>query len=424
MPKEKPYRIYDTGGLYLEIKPSGKRIWRLRYNMYNREKSLTMGDYPALGLIKAREQRDMHKVMIANGIDPSAIKQEDKRLAKFHAAQSLEEVGREWYERNRDNWTRKHSHNILRRLELYVFPRLGRKPISDLTPLDVLDCLQKIEDRGILHTAKRILQIISQVLRYAVVTGRATRDFTPDLKGSLKRSKGGHYAAISSEELPELVRAIEQNKPRMFRQTILATKLLMLTFVRTSELINATWCEFDFDKKIWSIPAERMKMSKPHIVPLSNQVVSILNELKELFGDMEKAYILPSVINKNKPISNLTILKGLERLGYKGRMTGHGFRALAMSTIKEHLKYQHDVVDRQLAHVHKNAVDKAYDRAQFLEERTKMMQDWADYIDMVILPKEQKKQPQYVYGAAIRSVNYQIVESYSGSFEYRLSSKR
>jgi len=227
--------------------------------------------------------------------------------------------------------------------------------------------------------ARRVLQIMGQVMRYAVITERAERDITVDLKGALKRYKKGHYAAISSDQLPDLIKAINQNDARLFKQTILAIKLLMLTFVRTGELINATWDEFDLKNAVWTIPAERMKMRVAHVVPLSKQVMAILNELRSLYGTT--GYILPSVVRSNKPISNVTVLKALERLGYKGQMTGHGFRALAMSTIKEHLGYRHEVVDRQLAHQPRNKIDAAYDRAQFLPDRKKMMQEWSDYID-------------------------------------------
>jgi len=241
--------------------------------------------------------------------------------------------------------------------------------------------MRKIEERKAYHMTRRVLQIIGQIMRYAVVTGRADRDFTPDLKGALKKYKKGHYAAIDADELPNLLQAIYKNEPRLYKQTILAIKLILLTFVRTSELINATWDEFDFENKIWRIPAQRMKMRLPHIVPLSKQVNDILEELGNAYG--RKGYILPSIVNWKKPISNNTILSGLGRLGYKGIMTGHGFRALAMSTIKEKLGYRHEVVDRQLAHLPKSLIDQAYDRAMFLPDRTKMMQEWADYIDSI-----------------------------------------
>ncbi|MGJ1334185.1 tyrosine-type recombinase/integrase [Sphingobacterium siyangense] len=385
MPESKPYRLYDTNGLYLEVLPTGKRVWRLKYRIYAKDKTFTLGHYPELGLVQAREQRDSQKEAISLGNDPSAQKQEHKRLATFKAAQTFEAVAREWHTRNFDTWTEKHAGHIIRRLEQNVFKSFGSKPIAEVNIQDTLACLQKVEDRGCIHMAKRIKQIIGQVLRYAVVTGRADRDFTPDLRGALKRYRPGHFATIESEELPALIQTIEQNKPRLFRQTIIAIKLLMLTFVRTNELINATWQEFDLEKRIWRIPAERMKMRKEHIVPLSHQVMVLLSELQELFGNRPERPILPSVIRRTVPISNNTILSALDSLGYKYKMTGHGFRALAMTTIKENMSYRHEVIDRQLAHAHKNKIQAAYDRAQFLKERTQMMQDWADYIDRVVL---------------------------------------
>lgn len=260
--------------------------------------------------------------------------------------------------------------------------------MSELTVQQILACLQIVEDRGKNDLAKRVLQMIGQVMRYAVITGRAERDLTPDLKGALKKYKKGHYAAIDADQLPDLLRAIEKNDARLFQQTVQALKLILLTFVRTSELINATWDEFDLEKAIWNILAERMKMRLPHIVPLSRQVITILNELKEAYGG--EGYILPSVIRSDRPISNNTILKALGRLGYAKTMTGHGFRALAMSTIKERLHYRHEVVDRQLAHLPRNRIDQAYDRAMFIPDRITMMQDWADYLDLLA---EQGKMP-------------------------------
>lgn len=380
-PKDKAYRLFDSGGLYLDVKPTGKRIWRFRFKFLNKEKLLTIGQYPAISLVKAREKRDVAKQALENGIDPSREKQEQKKLARYKQVQTFEVVATEWHEQNRSTWSPNYSKHMLKRLQHNVFPFIGQQPVSLLTVEHLLTCLRKIEDRKRYDLAHRMLQVIGQVLRYAVITGRVERDITSDLKGALKKYKKGHYAAISSDELPQLLKALETNDLRMFKQTILAIRLILLTFVRTGELINATWEEFDLEKATWDIPGERMKMRNEHRVPLSKQVVGILSELKELYGGT--GYILPSVIRRNRPISNNTILKALARLGYEKKMTGHGFRALAMSTIKEKLDYRHEVVDRQLAHVPRNKVDKAYDRAQFLTERIKMMQEWADYIDSI-----------------------------------------
>jgi integrase len=378
-PREKAYRLHDSGGLYLDVKTTGKKIWRLKYKIYDKEKLLTIGNYPKITLIIAREKRDQAKERITTGIDPAQEKQELKKQARFEYAQTFELVATEWYQRNFDTWTPNHAKHILSRLKQNVFNEIGNYPIAQIKVKDLLACLQKVEDRQAHDMARRILQMMGQIMRYAVITGRAERDITIDLKGALKKYKKGHYASIESDNLPHLLKAINRNDARLFKQTIVAIKLILLTFVRTSELINATWKEFDLEKAEWHIPAERMKMKLPHFVPLSKQVIELLEELKQLFVKSE--YILPSVVRHDKPISNNTILSGLARLGYGKIMTGHGFRALAMSTIKEKLNYRHEVIDRQLAHQPKNKVDQAYDRAKFIAERTKMMQEWADYID-------------------------------------------
>jgi integrase len=380
-PQAKAYRLYDSGGLYLDVMPTGNRYWRLKYRFQAKEKLLTIGRYPIISLITAREKRDAAKQSLVDGIDPGEAKQEKKRLARYNAEQTFEVVARDWHKRFCDTWSKRHSDNILYRLQLDVFPQIGRLPISSITPRHVLDCLQKIEDRGAHEMARRSLQMCGQVFRYAVITGRAQRDVTVDLKGALKRYKRGHYAAIDVDELPELVKALNRNEARLFKQTLLAIRLMLLTFVRTSELIEAQWEEFDLDKAVWNIPAQRMKMRLPHMVPLATQAVAILKELKEMNGG--RHYVFPSITKPSQPMSNNTILMALKRMGYRGKMTGHGFRALAMSSIKEKLGYQHEVVDRQLAHVPKNAVDRAYDRAKFIPQRVQMMQAWADYIDSI-----------------------------------------
>lgn len=378
-PRDKAYRMFDSGGLYLDVMATGKRIWRFRYKFYGKEKLLTIGHYPVVSLLKARAKQEVAKLLLNDGIDPAQEKQEQKKLAQFKQLQTFELVATEWHTHNLSTWSPNYGKAILSRLQQNVFPFIGSLTIGSLTIQHLLACLRKVEDRGKYDMAHRILQIVGQVMRYAVITGRAERDLTIDLKGALKKYHKGHYAAIESDELPKLLKAIDKNDVRLFKQTVLALKLILLTFVRTSELINATWDEFDLEKSMWIIPVERMKTRIEHRVPLSTQAIAILNELKELFGD--KGFILPSVVRRNKPISNNTILKALGRLGYKKTMTGHGFRALAMSTIKEKLDYRHEVVDRQLAHQPRNKIDKAYDRAKFLPERVRMMQEWADYID-------------------------------------------
>jgi integrase len=380
-PKEKSFRLYDSGGLYLDIKVTGKKIWRLKYKFFDKEKLLTIGQYPQITLASAREIRDQAKEKLNLGIDPSQEKQDQKAQARYKQTQTFELVATEWHKLNYKTWSSNYANDILRRLTRNVFTEIGILPISKVTIQDLLACLRKVEEREAHDMARRVLQMMGQVMRYAVITGRAERDISVDLKGALVKYKKGHYAAIESDELPNLLKAINKNDARLFKQTILAIKLILLTFVRTNELINATWSEFNLEKAEWHIPAERMKMRTPHFVPLSRQVVEILLELKQAFG--KSNFILPSVIRNDKPISNGTILVGLKRLGYHKVMTGHGFRALAMSTIKEKLNYRHEIVDRQLAHLPRNKIDQAYDRAKFIPDRIKMMQEWADYIDLL-----------------------------------------
>ncbi|MRG48286.1 tyrosine-type recombinase/integrase [Chitinophaga sp. SYP-B3965] len=379
--KDKPYKLSDGEGLYLQVMPNGQRYWRLKYRIHGKEKRLALGVYPQTSLQEARERRFEAKNDIRNGKDPSLIHQQKKKLARYEAAQTFELIAREWHEREAGNWTEKHAEGLLRRIEYNILKHVGHYPIRSITPPMLLTCLQKIEKRGAFDIAHRMKQYCSKIFCYAVVTGRADRDITVDMKGGLRRYKKGHYAAIEVDELPQLVKAINANEARLYRQTTLAMKLMLLTFVRTSELIHAKWPEFDFDKAEWIISAERMKMGNVHIVPLSKQSITILKELQEYNGNRE--HVFPSIPRPRKPMSNCTILGGLKRMGYKGKMTGHGFRALAMSTIKEKLGYQHEVVDRQLAHAPKSGVDRAYDRAKFLPQRREMMQKWADYIDRV-----------------------------------------
>lgn len=378
-PKTKAFKMADGEGMYLEITPSGGKYWRLKYRFGNKEKKLALGVYPEVSLAEARERRFDARKLLAAGIDPSEARQEQKRTALLNAANTFEAVAREWHEHNKGGCSAKHAGNLLHRLELDIFPEIGHHPIASVTARQILEALRKIEKRGAHEIARRARQICGQVFRYAVVTDRAERNPVPDLQGALKPFKQGHYAALEANDLPEFLAAMERNDGRLYMPTRCATRLLMLTFVRTSELIEANWTEFNLEAGEWIIPAERMKMRRPHIVPLSRQAISILNDMKQLTGKWE--WVFPNQAHPRKHMSNATILRALLRMGYKGKMTGHGFRALAMSTIKEKLGYRHEVVDRQLAHAPRNKIDAAYDRAQFLPDRRKMMQEWADYLD-------------------------------------------
>jgi integrase len=376
-------KLVDGGGLYLHLSPSGTKIWRQRYRFNGKENTLTHGPYPLLSLLEARDKREEARKLLLAGIDPAQVKKDHKLAASINAATTFELVAREWHDLNKDNWAPIYATDMLHRLGRDVFPFIGNRPIADITAPHLLDVMRKIERRGAHEVARRTLRTCGQIFQYAIITGRMARNPATDLRGALKPARREHYAALESKELPEFLRVLEINDARLFVQTRHAIRMLMLTFVRTSELIGSKWSEYDFANAEWIIPAERMKMRKPHIVPLCKQVLAILREMRELNGNRD--YVFASQAQPRKHMSNNTILFALKRLGYQGRMTGHGFRALAMTTIKEKLGYRHEVVDRQLAHAPANKVDAAYDRAKFLDDRRVMMQEWADYLDKIAL---------------------------------------
>lgn len=386
-PREKAWKLTDGHGLYLEVMPSGSKYWRLKYRYLGKEKRLAVGVYPNTSLALAREKAGAARRLLAEGKDPSAEKQKARRAAILEAENTFEKLAREWFEQNQARWTPKHAKDILLRLEKDVFKDIGNMPVRDLTPARLLQTIRKIEARGAHELARRARGMCEQILAYGIVTDRADQNVATALRGTLAPFKRGHMAAIEIDEIPAFLQKLEKNDVRLYPQTRRATRLLMLTFVRTSELRFARWEEIDFDRTVWEIPAERMKMRRPHIVPLSEQALQLFREQQEDTKNVNTEWVFPNQVRPKKAMSEGTILGAIKRLGYKGRMTGHGFRALAMSTIKERLGYRHEVVDRQLAHAQRNKVDAAYDRAMFLNERTVMMQEWADYLDKAVIEK-------------------------------------
>ncbi|MTI08705.1 tyrosine-type recombinase/integrase [Curvivirga aplysinae] len=378
-PKEKTYKVADGQGMYLEITPAGSKYWRLKYRIHNKEKRISFGVYPEVTLAEAREKRRLARILIADDIDPSQERKKEKLQKQIDQGNSFEAVAREWHANRRERWNPRYAAEILNRLEQDIFPDLGRYPIKDIEPPLLLQVIRKIEKRGAQELAKRQLQKCGEIFRYAIATGILSRDPSADIRDALKPQIKGHFAALDTRDIPDFIHALNFNNARLYPGTRNALKMMMLTFVRTSELINAKWEEFDFTINQWTIPAHRMKMKKEHIVPLSSQVVAILEEQKKLSGQRE--HVFPSIVRPMTPMSNNTILGAIKRMGYKGRMAGHGFRALAMSTIKQELGWRHEVVDRQLAHAPQNKMDKAYDRAAFLDDRKIMMQQWADYLE-------------------------------------------
>lgn len=374
---KKVRKLFDGDGLYLWVYEDGRKYWRLRYWLGGKEKSLSLGVYPDVSLKEARNRRNAERERLDANLDPAAERMAAKLRQKLSAENSFEAVAREWYGKQVHTWVPTHARDVLRRLESNAFPYIGRRPIADIDAPELLAAMRKIEDRGAYDLAHRVLQVCGQVFRYGVATGRCKRDLTGDLRGALTPHKKKHQAAVRPEELPDLLRAIADYEQVGDRQTRFALQLLSLTFTRTNELIGALWDEFDLEAALWVVPAHRMKMKTEHLVPLSRQAIGILKELREIGGGSR--FVFPGR-NRDKPISNNTLLFALYRLGYKGKMTGHGFRAVA-STMLNETGFRPDVVERQLAHCERNEVRGAYNRAEYLAERRQMMQHWADYLD-------------------------------------------
>lgn len=385
-PGEKPVKLYDADGLLLWVAPSGGKWWRLKYRLGGKEKMLSLGTYPEVGLREARERRDEARRRLADGIDPSAHRKAAKSTKALREANSFELVAREWHAKYASTWSASHGVRILRRLEANAFPWIGGKPTADLKPADVLEVLRRVERRGTLETAHRLRDNIGQAMRYAVATGRAERDITADLRGALPPVQKRHFAAITEPaKVGELLRAIDGYAGTF--PVACALKLAPLLFQRPGELRLAEWPEFDLDGATWEIPAGRMKRTKQgkaegaaHIVPLPSQAVSILRELHALTGSGR--YVLPGVRSPSRPMSDNTINAGLRRMGYDNEtMTGHGFRAMARTILDEVLAFPPAIIEAQLAHAVKDPLGRAYNRTAHLPQRRDMMQRWADYLD-------------------------------------------
>jgi integrase len=381
-PGTKPYKIADGDGLFLLITPSGGKYWRLKYFFLGKEKLLALGVYPDVNLAEARERRAQARKVLAAGNDPGEAKKEAKRLAIFKNANAFEVVAREWFEKRKHEWASITADVALARLETHILPKLGPRPIADITAPEVLAMLRAVEDRGTLETARRVMNISGQIFMYAIATGRADRNPVPDLRGALKTPVVKHRSFLKENELPQFLEKLEayDGSP----QTRLALRFLLLTFVRTNELRAAQWTEIDWKKAEWRIPAERMKMKELHIVPLSRQTIAVLRELEKNSG--KRQYVFPNEHTPATFMSENTMLYALYRMGYHSRATGHGFRSTA-STILNEQGFRADVIERQLAHSERNSVRAAYNYAQYLPERRQMMQCWADYLDEVAARK-------------------------------------
>jgi integrase len=392
-PKERQYKIFDGDGLYLLVHPKGGKYWRLKYRVGGKEKSLSFGTYPEVPLRGcfledgekdswipgARDLCAKARKQLAAGIDPGEAKKARQAALVESSESSFEIVAREWHSKFSNRWSDVHTKTTLDRLKNNAFPWLGNRPISEIEAPELLTVLKKIESRGRLETAHRVRGICSQVFRYAISTGRAKRDPAADLKGALPPAKKNHLAAITDpKKVKELLKSIDSFEGSFVVKC--ALQLAPLVFVRPGELRKAEWCEINLETSEWNIPAERMKLNEPHLVPLSKQAIEILVELKTVTG--QGRYLFPSVRSVVRPISDNTLNAALRRLGFeKHVMTAHGFRAMARTILDEVLQERPDLIEHQLAHAVRDPLGRAYNRTKHFPERKKMMQRWADFLD-------------------------------------------
>lgn len=388
-PSEKPRRMADAQGLYLEISPSGGKLWRWKYRVAGKEKRLALGIYPAVGLAAARKARDAAREGLRGGLDPSQARKREKLRKAVPTHDDFESVAREWHKVQAAGWAASHADTVLRRLERDVFPLMGQHRVGEITAPEVLSVLRRIEDRKALETAQRVREVLGQVFRYAIGTERATRNPAADVQGLLQVPTTGHHAAVTDPtKFGPLVLAMRGYKGSAIVRA--ALQFSALVFQRPGEVRAAVWNEFDLDAAIWTIPAARMKRGKqqkatgePHLVPLSTQAVALLRELQPLTGHRgADAFVFPGERHYTRCISENSVRMALRTLGYgNDDHTPHGFRASARTMLDERLGVRVEVIEAQLAHAVRDAHGRAYNRTTFLAERVEMMQRWADYID-------------------------------------------
>jgi integrase len=375
---DKPFKMADGGNLYLLVTPSGGKLWRWAYRFDGKQKLMTFGKYPDVFLARARERHAVQRSLLSEGIDPMEQKKVVKTAERAATENSFAIIADRWIEHWKDDKSPRYVDSTRRRLATNIMPSLGPFQVDEIEAPQIVQMVRAVEARGARDVAKRALETTGQIFRFAIAHGYAKRNPAKEIepRDILKASAKTNYARIDARELPSLLREIEIY--RGTQVTRLAMKLMALTFVRTSELIEAKWSELDLEDNRWNIPAERMKMRTPHVVPLATQSLEVLDLLRALTGHSE--WLFPGDRDESKPMSNNTILKALERMGYKGIMTGHGFRGLA-STILHERGCVHEHIELQLAHAPRNAVSAAYNHALYLKPRAKMMQEWADFLE-------------------------------------------
>lgn len=377
-PKAKPYKLADGKSLFLLINPTGSCWWRFSYRFNGKQKQISLGTYPDTTLAKARLKCQEARELLAQGVDPSEARKTAREEAQAIGESSFEAVAREFITSKKNRWSAINIDKVTRQLEKNVFPWLGKRPVSEITAPELLKVLRRIEDRGALETAHRVRGTCGQVFRYSIATGKAERDVAADLRGALTQPEDNHhYAVTDPADVAKLLRAIDALNGSLI--VCSAMKLAPLFFVRPGELRKAEWAEIDLDARLWCIPAEKMKMKQPHMVPLCRQAVDVLRELYPLTG--QSRYVFHSDRSTAKPMSDMAMSAAFARMGYKGIMTPHGFRAMARTILDEVLQQRVDLIEHQLAHAVRDPNGRAYNRTSHLPARIKMMQIWADYLD-------------------------------------------
>ncbi|HGW1981351.1 TPA: tyrosine-type recombinase/integrase [Escherichia coli] len=375
-PKDKPYKLADGGGMYLEVFPNGTKSWRMKYRIAGKEKRVVFGVYPTITLADARSKRDDAKKLLVNGVDPSAFKKESKLAQIEEVKNTFQQIALEWHNMKVKKWSAGYASDILEAFNKDVFPFIGQRPVADIKPLELLKVLKKMEERGATEKAKKVRQRCGEVFRYAIVTGRADYNPAPDLTSAMQGHESKHYPFLTIEELPAFFKALAGYSGSEL--VVLAARLMIITGVRTGELRGALWSEIYTDKGLWEISAERMKMRRPHIVPLSVQALEIIEKIRAMTGNFHLMF--PGRNDPSKTMSEASINQVFKRIGYTGRVTGHGFRH-TMSTVLHEQGYNTAWIETQLAHLDKNAIRGTYNHAQYLDGRREMLQWYADYMD-------------------------------------------
>lgn len=383
-PRIKAVKLFDSEGLYLEVTPTGGKWWRLKYRFNGKEKRLSLGTYPEVSLKEARVKREQMKALLRNGIDPSEARKLNKEAKAHLDACSFEAIAREWLAKNATHWSTGNAEVILSRLERDAFPYIGHRPMQEISAAEILTQLRRVENRGANETAHRILGYFRQVLRYAIITGRAERDVASDLKGALSPVTSKHFASVTEPDaVSDILRAYDGYKGSFIVKC--ALRLAPLVFVRPNELRKAQWSAIDLEQGIWNLQVS--KVDKPLVVPLSKQAISVLSDVKPLTG--EGVYVFPSARSIERPMSDNAVLSAMRRLDIpKEVMTGHGWRATARTILDEILGFRPDIIEHQLGHAVRDPNGRAYNRTTFLPERKQMMQAWADYLDELKKPKK------------------------------------